>query len=347
MPITTAPRSVKDATRFTPTTPHANSKLPEPRFTRPGNDSSRTNASPPGGKPPSGDSKPSKNGPDGFYETPDQRVARLRAAHRRATEAKVSRLDKVVSGGRRFFDTAHKVTVMGLVGFSVLAAVVTVYTAADMMMYNKKRKAEFFEAQRRLEDNSLEAARLAYMTGKATEEQTALVEEVLEREGDSGQHTSSVFGRLPSALSTPKPLDDGSAAVQRVTEAANWPTPAASTSPADQTQTAETPKSAGGGLWSWLTSSLKKEEGGDDFMTSQRRLGYESLSEEDDSAGVRDSDLVRAVEEKQAFVRSKAHEAFEKEKENQRHGGPLDRLGLEAEGAEQKEVAPKKKGWFW
>ncbi|KAK0707669.1 cytochrome oxidase c assembly-domain-containing protein [Lasiosphaeris hirsuta] len=302
MPITTAPRSVKDATRFTPTTPHANSKLPEPRFARPAHHGSSASASVPADKPPSGNSKPSGNKTTKFYETPDQRVARLRAAHRRATEAKVSRFDRIVTGGRWFFDGAHKVTVVGLVGFSVLAAVVTVYTAADMMMYNKKRKAEFFEAQRRLEDNSLEAARLAYMLGKATEEQIALVEEVLEREGDSGQHTSS-----------------------RVTEAANWPSPAASTAKTDQTQAGETPKTTSGGVWSWLTSSLKKEEGGDDFMT----------------------DLVRAIEDKQAYVRSKAHEAFGKEKENQRHGGPLDRVGLETEGAEQKEAAPKKKGWFW
>jgi len=197
-----------------------------------------------------------------------------------------------------------------------------------MMMYNKKRKAEFIEAQKRLEADSLEAARLAYMTGKATEDQVALVEEALER--DAGAATGGVFSRLPSALGPPKPLDDGSAAVERVLESVK-PKPQA---PKDG-EVAEKK----GGLWAWMTSSLKKEEEGEDVMTSQRRLGWESLSEEDDVTGVRDSDLVRAVEAKQAFIKEKAHEAFEREKQNQRQGGPLDKVGLEEK--------PKKSGWLW
>lgn len=211
-----------------------------------------------------------------------------------------------------------------------------------MIMYNKKRKAEFLEAQKNLEAGSLEAARLAYMTGKATEEQIALVEEALERERQNGTTTSagSLFSRLPSALSTPKTIDDGSAAVERVSEAAKWPaqTPAPSSAEGEQGEKA----AAKTGLWAWMTSSLKKEEEGDDAMSSQRRLGYESLSEEDDGTGVRDSDLVRASEDKEAYLRQKAHEAFEKEKENQRKGGPLDRVGLEEEAEK-----PKKKGWLW
>lgn len=203
-----------------------------------------------------------------------------------------------------------------------------------MIMYNKKRKAEFLEAQKNLEIGSLEAARLAYMTGKATEEQIALVEEVLERERQNGTttHSGSLFSRLPSALSMPKPIDDGSAAVERVTEAVKWPA-------GEQSEKAAEAKT---GLWAWMTSSLKKEEEGEDAMSSQRRLGYESLSEEDDGTGVRDSDLVRASEGKEAYIWQKAHEAFEKEKENQRKGGPLDRVGR-GEEAEK----PKKKGWLW
>jgi len=202
-----------------------------------------------------------------------------------------------------------------------------------MIMYNKKRKAEFLEAQKNLEADSLEAARLAYMTGKATEEQIALVEEVLERERQNGitTHSGSLFSRLPSALSTPKAIDDGSAAVERVTEAVKWPTGEKN----DEAPEAKT------GLWAWMTSSLKKEEEGEDAMSSQRRLGYESLSEEDDGTGIRDSDLVRASEDKEASIRQKAHEAFEKEKDNQRKGGPLDRIGL------RETEKPKKKGWLW
>jgi hypothetical protein len=201
----------------------------------------------------------------------------------------------------------------------------TAYTAGDMISYNRKRKAEFIEAQKRLESDSLGAARLAYMTGKATEEQILLVEEAMERDSDSNS-TTGVFTKLPSALGAPQTIDSG---VERVTEAAG-----------KKVQAEEGAQEEGKkGLWAWMTGSLKKEEEGDEVMSGQRRLGYESLSEEDDGTGVRDSDMVRAVEHKQAMLKEKAHAAFEKERQNQRTGGVLDRVGLEEE-------KPKKKGWW-
>ncbi|KAK3375868.1 cytochrome oxidase c assembly-domain-containing protein [Lasiosphaeria ovina] len=351
MPTISAPRSVSDATRFTPTTPHASSKAAAPRFTSAGGSSKG-----PGGAAPAGGAGGGGAGGGGrrigggpFTETPDQKVARLRAAHRRAKAAEISKFDKIVDGGRRFFDSAHKVTVIGLIGFTAIASLLTVYTAADMMMYNKKRKAEFIEAQKKLEADSLEAARLAYMTGKATEEQISLVEEVLEREREAGQTSGPLlFSKLPSLLGSPQPIGERTPAAaaaadttagkpQRVTEAATWPKDADSQ---QQQQPGSTKKSSG--IWDWMTSTLKKEEEGDDAGTAQRRLGWESLSEEDDGAGVRDSDLVRAVEDK-------ALAALEKEKANQRKGGPLDRVGLEAEAkpATAAGTEPKRKGWLW
>ncbi len=112
MPITTTPRSVSDATRFTATTPHASSKAGTGaaaasaglRFTPPSN----TPAGASGGGP--------KGTPLG--ETPQQRVQRLRAAHLRAKAAQMSRFDRVIELGRRFFDSAHKATVIGLVGLT-------------------------------------------------------------------------------------------------------------------------------------------------------------------------------------------------------------------------------------
>lgn len=100
MPIKVAPRSVSDATRFTAATPHASSKLAEPRPA----------AAAAGGRAP----KPKII----TSETPEERVARLRAAHRSAIEARVSKADKIIDRGRRFFDSAHKVAVMGLIGFT-------------------------------------------------------------------------------------------------------------------------------------------------------------------------------------------------------------------------------------
>lgn len=248
-----------------------------------------------------------------------------------------------------------------------------------MIMYNKKRSAEWVEAQKKLEADSLEAARIAYMTGKATDEQIDLVEEQLERERLEGRKTSffsnvSVLGApepakpasspQPSTTTTPTSSSASSspqqpAQSQNVTETVSWPAPAAS-SP-DSSSSSQEQKS--GGLWSWLTSNLKREEEGEAPMSTERRLGWESLSEEDDGTGVRDSDLVRAVEEKQAYLRARAAAALEREKANQRGGGPLDRVGVQAgaEGvkpvaavAEQGEGAAvagaeqgKKKGWLW
>ena len=53
-----------------------------------------------------------------MFETPEQKVARLRAAHERAKAAQVSKFDKVVDASRKVFDSAHKVTVAGLIGFT-------------------------------------------------------------------------------------------------------------------------------------------------------------------------------------------------------------------------------------
>lgn len=110
-----APRSVSDATRFTANTLHANSKAAAPptRFAAPTSSPAPSSASTAG---PGPAGRGSNAGSPPFLETPEQKVARLRAAHRRAKEAQVSKLDKVVHGGRRWFDSAHKTAVYALMG---------------------------------------------------------------------------------------------------------------------------------------------------------------------------------------------------------------------------------------
>ncbi|KAK4165638.1 hypothetical protein QBC43DRAFT_208413 [Cladorrhinum sp. PSN259] len=330
-----APRSVSDATRFTATTPHASSKTAAAKLQPIRKPASPAASAAAAGA--AGGRAPSSITP-GMIETPEQKVARLRAAHQKAKLAQVSKLDQAVDLGRKAFDKAHRFTVISLVGF-------TVYTAVDMMTYNKKRKAEWVEAQLKLEADSLEAARIAYMTGKATDEQISLVEEQLEKERRAGINSSTTFfEKIPSVLSPASEQTRNPS----ITESVSWPAPAAQKE--EISQEGEKKSGGSGGVWAWLTSNLKKEEEGDS-APSERRLGYESLSEEDDGAGVRDSDLVRAVEEKKAYLREKAKLAFEKEKENERKGGPLDQIGLEkVEGGVQvqvEEVKPKKKGWLW
>lgn len=135
MAIVTAPRSASDATRFTPTTPHADSKSSSAAGgLRPARSAAAASPSAPGRSGPfrraAGRDAPAAAPPGGAHhsgrpgggggggETPEQRVARLRAAHLRAQNASVSRFDKIVAGGRRVFDSAHHVTVVGLLGFT-------------------------------------------------------------------------------------------------------------------------------------------------------------------------------------------------------------------------------------
>lgn len=88
------PRSATDATRFTSTTPQPKSKA----------SAAAGKGAPPGG------------------ETLEQRVQRLRAAHQAARAAPLSMADKVADKGRKVFDVMHKVTLVGLIGFTGMSA---------------------------------------------------------------------------------------------------------------------------------------------------------------------------------------------------------------------------------
>ncbi|KAF2968818.1 hypothetical protein GQX73_g4715 [Xylaria multiplex] len=229
------PRTVADATRFTSNTPHANTKSPASRAPSSPNASSSLPRRGGVGAAGVGGSIP--------QETMEERVRRLRAAHLAAKQHSVSRMDQVIGSSRRLFDAAHKFTVMGLIGFSGIALLVTVYATADMMMYNRKRRNEFFSLQKQLKEDSLEAARLAYMTGTASEEQIALVEDATAKAKEAGI-------TLPSILSTPQaaaPADG------RELE-----------DPLSYTTTPiETENRKKGGVTGWLFGGLKKEEDAD------------------------------------------------------------------------------------
>ncbi|KAL7784341.1 cytochrome oxidase c assembly domain-containing protein [Trichoderma ceciliae] len=166
------PRSVQDATRFTSTIPHATSKS-----------ATSTVAAPKSPRIPG--------------ETPEQRVRRLRQAHLAAQKAQVSKADRVIDASRRLFDTAHRLTVGGLVMFTVVAGVVSVYSVWDMLRYNRARRSEWIEAQKKFEADELATARLAYLKGDATEEQIILVEEANREAEEKGI-------KLPPLLSPPE-----------------------------------------------------------------------------------------------------------------------------------------------
>ncbi|KAF5024229.1 hypothetical protein F66182_3743 [Fusarium sp. NRRL 66182] len=159
------PRTVKDATRFTSTIPHATSKAVPKTPRIPG-------------------------------ETPEQRVRRLRQAHLAAQHAQISKTDRFIDASRRFFDVAHRWTVGGILTFTLVAGVVSVYSVWDMVQYNRARRAEWVEAQKRLEADELASARLAYIKGSATEDQILLVEEANRAAEERGE-------KLPPLLEAP------------------------------------------------------------------------------------------------------------------------------------------------
>lgn len=175
----------------------------------------------------------------------------------------------------------------------------TAYTAYDMLRYNRARKIEFLEAQKKMSAESLEAARLAYMRGDATDEQMSLIEEANARpEGF----------QLPSILSAPKPIAKTTTEDRAAPESASEPK-------------SEEKKS---GLWGLFSSGSKNE-------------GQDTAA---------DKTQPRSLDEKRAMLES-AKAAFEQEKENQRKGGYLDRIGTEDSTPPKTTEQSKKKGWLW
>lgn len=164
-----------------------------------------------------------------------------------------------------------------------------------MMIYNRKKRAQFFEEQKAIHQNAIYRAREAITAGIATEEDIKFIKREEEHEVDLAERARA--------------------------------------------------KAAKKGVFTkgkeWLFAGLKKEEEGSDLGSSEKRLGFESLSEEDDGLGERESDIVRAIEDKRSAFAGKAKKAFAEEKERQRSGGPLDRIGT----LSQPDEKPKSGGW--
>lgn len=152
----------------------------------------------------------------------------------------------------------------------MVAGVFSVYAVFDMVKMNRSRREDFLQAQRKMENDAFQTARIAYLNGSATDEQTALVEHAI-------RDAERLGTKLPPILSTPP----------------KW-------------QTDKDPSVA-------AAAAGSKESG--------------SIWEQVD-----------------AKVKAEGGNILEKEKDNQRRGGPLDRLGTESS-------APKEgsgsKWWPW
>jgi hypothetical protein len=167
-----------------------------------------------------------------------------------------------------------------------------------MMIYNRRKRAEFFAEQKAKHEIAIYDAKVAMEYGNATEAQL----EFMKRENAEQARVD--------ALRREKKQKPGM--FKRAS--------------------------------AWLFSGLKEEEEGDDVGSSEARLGYEALSEEDDTLGERESDIVRAIEEKKMAFKERAKQVFADEKERQDTGGPLDRLRSSDHPSHSREDPQKSEG---
>jgi predicted transcriptional regulator len=167
-----------------------------------------------------------------------------------------------------------------------------------MMIYNRRKKAEFFAEQVAQHKAAVHDAKLAVQHGIATEAQ----QNFLARE------------------------EAEDARIARLKEA-------------------KAKKGVFKKFKDFIFMGLKKEEEGEGVGSSEARLGFESLSEEDDGLGERESDVIRAIEDKKLEIQENAKKAFADEKERQRTGGPLDKIGTSTDNAGSGEEPPKSGGW--
>lgn len=119
-------RSVADATRFTATSPHAYSKPASilrsaAKTYSPSSFTASGSALPSRKQPPASSSNPyppQQSGRPPPNETPQQKVARLRALRAAEKLKPLGLWDRTVVRGRRWADIAHRTTVYGLMGAS-------------------------------------------------------------------------------------------------------------------------------------------------------------------------------------------------------------------------------------
>jgi hypothetical protein len=179
--------------------------------------------------------------------------------------------------------------------FTAIGSLFTLYAFYDMVTTNRQRKHQFLDVQRRLESESLEAARLAYIRGDASPEQVELVEYVRELETKQAQGF-----KMPSILGAPKPRA-GEEAADDVPRWGEEGAAAAAAAAAAEGKIAKAPEKEG--IRGWLFSGLKVED--------------------------RDGSSPKGV---QQTLAERAKAAYAQEKQNQERGGPLDQLGTEGGG---------------
>lgn len=123
--------------------------------------------------------RPQSSGTAPTSETPQEKVARLRAELRSQREGgQLSFGDRLVSGGRRWADRLHRGATFALLGFTGITAMVAVYGIVSLVTHSRRQKRAFIES----ELDRLADAQRAFLRGEADAEQLHLLEQ--ERAGE-------------------------------------------------------------------------------------------------------------------------------------------------------------------
>ena len=188
-----------------------------------------------------------------------------------------------------------------------------------MLRYNRARRAEWLEAQRKLENEAesgtLGAARLAYVKGQATEEQIRQVEE-------ANLDAEAKGLKLPPLLAPPE---------RRTHFEETFGNAAAAEAAKDGQRWEEGNGKGVVGVWSGIGKYFGV---GKDNATS---AGENAVA----AVGGAVQKAEGTVAHTAGTVSEQAMGLWAKEKENQKNGGSLDKLGVKT--AE----TGGKKGWFW
>lgn len=184
-------RSPSDATRFTATGPYAAS-----------GSSFTPNASTAQG------TQISFGSPAPSNETPQQKIARLRAAAAAAKRGQESQFDQVVRIGRRWADRAHRFTAIGLIGLTVVSGMVATAGITDMLLHNRRRRNEWLAQKQAETQIEVQRALVAHAEGRATDDQMLLInrERAAAEAAEARRNRAGIFKRAKnwmfSGLST-------------------------------------------------------------------------------------------------------------------------------------------------
>ncbi|KAI9845045.1 MAG: hypothetical protein M1838_001925 [Thelocarpon superellum] len=171
-------RSPADATRFTATGPvaHSRAALNSSRSAAASASRSAAASASPSAVASSASAFPTSSSSPPTGESAQAKVTRLKNAARQARLDQVSTFDKVIVTGRTWADRAHRFVALGLIGATAICGIYATVALGDMVLYNRRRRSEFYAAQRELYTTHVAEAREAVAAGEATPQQTSLVE---------------------------------------------------------------------------------------------------------------------------------------------------------------------------